>query len=59
MVNPNYLKDIQTEITSKQRATLINWLVEVHYKFRLLPETLFVAVNIIDMFLAKELITSR
>jgi cyclin B len=29
---------------------LVAWLVEVHLKFKLLPETLFLTVNIIDRF---------
>jgi len=40
-----------TEITEKMRAILIDWLVDVHLKFRLLPETLFLTVDIIDRYL--------
>jgi hypothetical protein len=40
----------QTEINSKMRKVLIDWLVEVHLKFNLLPETLFIAVNLIDRY---------
>ncbi len=36
------------------RAILIDWLIEVHLKFKLLPETLFLTVNIIDRYLEKE-----
>ena len=32
------------------RATLVAWLVEVHLKFKLLPETLYITVNLIDRF---------
>ena len=32
---------IQTDINDKMRAILIDWLVEVHYKFKLVPETLY------------------
>jgi len=38
------------------RAILVDWLIEVHYKFKLLPETLFLTVNLIDRFLEKEVI---
>merc|ERR1719159_1805584 len=34
------------------RAILIDWLVEVHMKYRLRHETLFLTVNIIDRYLA-------
>ncbi|XP_076900683.1 G2/mitotic-specific cyclin-2-like [Bidens hawaiensis] len=36
------------------RAILIDWLIEVHHKFDLQPETLFLTVNLIDRFLAKQ-----
>jgi len=32
------------------RGMLLAWLVEVHIKFKLLPETLFITVNLIDRF---------
>ena len=35
------------------RSVLIDWLVDVHNKFKLWPETLFLTVNIIDRFLEK------
>ena len=43
----------QTEITPWMRGVLIDWLVEVHLKFKLMPETLFLTVNLIDRFLSK------
>jgi len=33
------------------RAILVDWLVEVHLKFKLVPETLYLTVNLIDRFL--------
>ena len=36
------------------REILVDWLVEVHLKFKLLPETLYLTVNLIDRFLEKE-----
>lgn len=36
------------------RAYLIDWITELHYKFKMWPETLYVAVGIIDKFLAEE-----
>jgi len=32
---------------------LIDWLVEVHLKFKLVPETLHLTVNLIDRYLEK------
>ena len=45
-----YMKS-QTDVNEKMRAILIDWLIEVHFKFKLLPETLFISVNLIDRFL--------
>lgn len=42
----------QHNINEKMRAILIDWIIEVHYRFNLRPQTLFLAVNIIDRFLS-------
>lgn len=42
---------LQEKISEKMRSILIDWLVEVHFKFKLTDETLFLTVNIIDRFL--------
>jgi hypothetical protein len=49
--DPVYMKR-QTEITENLRATLIDWLVGVHLKFKLKDETLFLTVNLIDRYLS-------
>lgn len=41
------------------RAILVDWLVDVHIKFKLLPETLFLTVNLIDRFLERVQITRQ
>ena len=41
------------EITEKMRAYLVDWLAELHFKFKMWQETLYVPVGIIDRFLAK------
>lgn len=51
MPNADYM-DNQGELEWKMRGILVDWLLEVHTRFRLLPETLFLAVNIIDRFLS-------
>ena len=33
------------------RAVLIDWLIEVHSQFKLLQETLYMTIYIIDQFL--------
>ena len=49
----------QTDINDKMRAILVDWLVEVHLKFKLMPETLYLTVNLIDRFLAKKPVTRK
>lgn len=44
---------VQKDINEKMRAILIDWLVDVHLKFKLNSETLFLTVNIIDRYLEK------
>ena len=41
----------QGEVTEKMRAYLIDWVAELHLKFKLWPETLYVCVGIIDKYL--------
>lgn len=48
--NPGYM-DSQTEIHWAMRSILVDWLVQVHHRFSLLPETLFLTINYIDRFL--------
>jgi cyclin B len=42
--------DTQDDINEKMRAILVDWLVEVSLKFKLLPETFYIATNLIDRF---------
>ena len=50
----NYMDIIQNDINEKMRTILLDWLVEVHIKFNLLSETLFITINLIDRFLSKK-----
>jgi hypothetical protein len=38
------------------RAILVDWLMNVHTKFKLLPETLYITINLIDRFLSLHII---
>ncbi|XP_078182642.1 cyclin-B2-1-like [Carex rostrata] len=44
----------QPDINDWMRAIVIDWLIEVHYKFELMDETLYLTVNIIDRFLERK-----
>lgn len=48
-VRTNYLEG--QEVSGKMRAILIDWLCQVHHRFHLLQETLYLTVAIIDRFL--------
>nr|XP_018632109.1 G2/mitotic-specific cyclin-2 isoform X3 [Nicotiana tomentosiformis] len=47
----NYM-ETQKEITPQMRGILINWLIEVHLKFDLMQETLFLMVTLLDYYLS-------
>lgn len=53
--NPNYMSK-QTDISEKMRAILLDWLVEVHLKFKFEMPTLYLTVNIIDRFLERKIV---
>ena len=42
----------QNDINENVRAILVDWLISVHAKFKLLPETLYITVNLIDRYLS-------
>lgn len=42
----------QMHISESMRCILVDWLIEVHYKFKLIPETLYLTINILDRFLS-------
>jgi len=56
MPNPRYM-DQQQEIQWSMRAVLVDWVVQVHQRFSLLPETLFLTVNYIDRFLSCKIVS--
>lgn len=47
MPSPTYMSR-QNDINERMRAILIDWLVDVHLKFKLVPETLYLAGSLID-----------
>ncbi|XP_041021600.1 G2/mitotic-specific cyclin-2 isoform X1 [Juglans microcarpa x Juglans regia] len=57
-VPPDYIAQ-QSDINERMRAILIDWLIEVHYKFELMDETLYLTINLIDRFLAAQPVVRR
>ena len=54
--NAHYM-DNQAEIQWSMRSVLMDWLIQVHHRFSLLPETLFLCVNYIDRFLSSKIVS--
>jgi G2/mitotic-specific cyclin 3/4 len=49
--------DNQAEIQWSMRSVLVDWVIQVHGRFSLLPETLFLAINYIDRFLSVKVVS--
>jgi len=52
-VRPLYM-ETQPHINERMRSILVDWLVEVHLKFKLVPETLYLTINLIDRYLERQ-----
>lgn len=46
----NCTTENQPELSDRMRAILVSWLIEVHIKFQLQTETLYITVNLIDRY---------
>ncbi|KAF4563937.1 G2/mitotic-specific cyclin [Pleurotus pulmonarius] len=57
MPHPNYM-DMQPELDHVKRGILVDWIIQVHKHFKLLPETLFLCVNLMDRFLSARPVSS-
>lgn len=51
---PDFLAKTQVpaEVKDTSRAFLVEWIIDVHRKFKLMPETLYVTIHLVDQFLA-------
>ncbi|XP_022346838.1 G2/mitotic-specific cyclin-B1-like isoform X1 [Enhydra lutris kenyoni] len=56
-IRPKYL--LGREVTGNMRAILIDWLVQVQMKFRLLQETMYMTVSIIDWFMQNNCVPKK
>merc|ERR1719425_47230 len=57
VIKKDFLKGCS--VNGKMRGVLIDWLIEVHTQFKLLQETLYMTVYIIDKYLQAEGLTIR
>lgn len=53
-VQQHYLKD--TGLKGRMRSILVDWLIQVHHRFNLLQETLYLTIAILDRFLQVQII---
>lgn len=53
----NYFETMQPDLNHKMRAVLVDWLIEVHMKYRLRSETLYLTISIIDRYLCQQRIS--
>ncbi|KAJ1733864.1 B-type cyclin [Coemansia sp. Benny D160-2] len=59
MPDPAYVER-QPALSWSTRSVLVEWLVQVHHRFNLLPETLHLSINFVDRFLsAKEIYVNK
>lgn len=58
MGDSKYMKR-QTEVTPKMRMILIDWLIDIHNQFKLVTESLFLSVNILDRFLGIHIVSMK
>ncbi|XP_078150222.1 G2/mitotic-specific cyclin S13-7-like [Carex rostrata] len=42
----------QTHINPKLRAILVDWIIDMHFRYNMLPETLYLTIYIIDRYLS-------
>ncbi|KAE9588037.1 putative cyclin [Lupinus albus] len=53
---PHFMETIQRDINQTMRGVLVDWLVEVSEEYKLVPDTLYLTVYLIDWFLSKNYI---
>ncbi|CAD8095050.1 unnamed protein product [Paramecium sonneborni] len=57
IINQYMTIEQQPDINIKMRAILVDWLIDVHAKFRLKDETLYITISLIDRYLALAQVT--
>ncbi|XP_039023950.1 putative cyclin-A3-1 [Hibiscus syriacus] len=49
---PDYIENVQKDVSTNMRGILVDWLVEVAEEYKLLSDTLYIAVSYIDRYLS-------
>ncbi|KAF9095530.1 hypothetical protein BGX23_000385 [Mortierella sp. AD031] len=58
MAVPEHM-DLQPELTWDLRPLLVDFLIEIHNHFNLQPETLYLALNMMDRYLSKRVVYKK
>ncbi|KAG8093019.1 hypothetical protein GUJ93_ZPchr0012g22137 [Zizania palustris] len=48
----DYIEAVQVDVTANMRAILVDWLVEVAEEYKLVADTLYLAISYLDRFLS-------
>jgi len=51
--------DMQPELQWYMRPYLVDFLIEIHQQFRLRPEVLYLALNIVDRYVSKRVVYKK
>lgn len=54
----NYM-NTQVQINQKMRGNLLNWIIELHHKLKMVPQTLYTTTMIIDLYISKKQATKE
>ena len=54
-MTPSTANAAKPEISPRMRTILIDWLIQVHNRFGLLQETLFLTIGILDRYLQEKI----
>ncbi|KAH0688401.1 hypothetical protein KY284_018954 [Solanum tuberosum] len=55
----NFMETLQRDITESMRAILVDWIAEVSEEYKLVPDTLYLAVHFIDLFLSQNYVERK
>lgn len=59
MPSPDFIQCQVPEINQRMRGVLVDWIADVHRKYKMAPATLFSAVNLMDRYIELSLVTRR
>ncbi|KAF5747021.1 putative cyclin A [Tripterygium wilfordii] len=56
---PDYIEKVQKDVTPNMRGILVDWLVDVAEEYKLLSDTLYLAITYIDRFLSSNVLNRQ